>query len=175
MFHRANHRLKKVKTMLKPKKGSTYTIITAVGILLISAIVFGAAAQQATNVVALNMYEITKKITINIYNDLLFISSTEQGVKYYDPRKNFIIKLNSTHLELTYKDKTGTVADNAENTYRYAMRHHLKNVQDVLIDDPYIDRICISKKVVDCTSVITICQETEECCTISANSCKLVK
>ncbi len=157
------------------KKGTIHAMILAVGILLVGAIALAAGFSQTARLVSADVAEITEKVTINIYNELLLISTAEQGVKYYDTRKNFIIKLDSTHLKLTYKDKTGTLADNLAEEYTYSMRHHLKNVEETTIDDPYMDRLCISKRIVDCKPVITICLETEECCNIQPNHCKLVK
>jgi len=81
-----------------------------------------AGGKVATNEVDINFNEFTEKTAINVYNELLLISATEQGVKYYDTKKRFIIKLNATHLELKYKGKTGTIADNEPKTYLYAIR-----------------------------------------------------
>jgi len=154
---------------------SIYAIIIAIGILLLGGTALVAGGKVATNEVDINFNEFTEKTAINVYNELLLISATEQGVKYYDTKKRFIIKLNATHLELKYKGKTGTIADNEPKTYLYAIEHNLDNIKETTIDAPSVDRICISKRINACVPEITICLEGQECCNILPNTCKMVK
>lgn len=151
------------------------SLIVMIAILIIGLIAVTAGTKVTTGTIDVNMQEITEKTAVNIYNELLLISATEQGVKYYDTKKNFMVQLNQTHLRLTYKGKTGTIADTTGKIYTYAIRHNLQNIQDIEIKTPTIDRYCISKRIENCVPVITICFEGETCCSITPNYCKTVK
>lgn len=152
-----------------------YMIIIAVAILVIGTAIFAAGSKAVTGTVSVNFEELTEKTAINMYNELLLISTVEQGVKYYDTKDNFIIKLNSTHLEVSYRDDTDTIADTEENTYVSVWAHNLDNIKDVTLDAPSFHRVCISRKIISCKPEISMCIEGDPCCLITPNPCKAIR
>ena len=142
--------------------------------LIIAAVTAVAGTKTVVGLTDAEIAVITEQTTRALSSILINVASMEQGVRHYDLKKNFAYDLTDTHIRLTYIGKTHTSADELETEHTSAVRHYQKNIKPHSVAEG-AERICISKKIVNCKPEITICNEGEECCTIEENPCKLIQ
>ncbi len=149
-------------------------MILIIGSLLVSAMIFVAGTQAATKLTDQEIGIITNQTTRAISSILINVASMEQGVRHFDLKKNFLYDLDETHIRLTYVGKTHTIRDELKTEHTFAVRHYRENIIENRITEG-VDRICISKKIVNCEPQITICNEGQDCCIIDKSPCKYIK
>lgn len=152
--------------------GYSQVLLLAIMSLMIGLLILTVMGKQFVNLTEEDIIKMTEKRARAIQNILILEGTMEQGVRQYDLFKSFDVKLNQTHVELIYVGETKTMADESLSVIKFALRHNLDNIKDAELTKPA--RICISKRIVDCVPVITICEAGGECCTIQGNKCKYV-
>ncbi|MEA3343031.1 MAG: hypothetical protein U9Q92_02595 [archaeon] len=149
-------------------------LMMTVGALMVVLILLVFSTKAVVELTDEDVQLITEQTTRAMSSILINIASMEQGVRHYDLKKNFAYDLDSTHIRLTYVGKTHTLRDSIGREHSFAVRHYQENI----IPRSNIEgsqRICISKKIVNCEPQITICEEEEPCCTIDKSSCKYIQ
>lgn len=151
----------------------TMIIIVVLASILVASIITVAGMKATTGLTNIELDIITEQTTRAIANILVSIPTVEQGVRHFDLKKNFAYELNQTHIRLTYIGETHTLADETGVTHTFAMPHYQEDiVYNANIEGT--ERICISKKIVDCMPQVTICDEGQECCNLQKNTCKYI-
>lgn len=140
--------------------------------LMIGLLMLTVMGKQFVNLTEDDLIKVTEKRTRAIENILILESTMQQGVRQYNLYNSYNVKLTQTDIELTYAGETKTIADDTLPVIKFAMKHNLNNVVNADLTKPA--RICISKRIIDCTPVITICEAGGACCTIQSNKCKYV-
>ncbi|RLG15318.1 MAG: hypothetical protein DRN71_01630 [Candidatus Nanohalarchaeota archaeon] len=162
----------------KPGRGAFMGIeiikqIMFIGTLIVAALILTASTRTAIGLTDADLQVITEQTTYAVVSILINIASVEQGVRHFDLKENFVYELNETHLRLTYIGKTGTLTDNLGTVHTFAVPHYRENIMPNSITEG-TERICVSKRIINCRPEITICNEGEECCTIHTNDCKYI-
>ena len=151
----------------------TVEIITILGSLIVAALVVVVGTKMMTGLTGAELDIITDQTTRAITSIIVNLATVEQGVRQFDLKKNFAYELNETHVRLTFIEQTHTLADESGMIHSFAMPHYQKNVINSE-NTAGTERICISKRIIECKPQITICDAGEECCDIKQNSCKYV-
>ncbi len=141
--------------------------------LIVAALILLAGTKTTIGLTDVDLQIITEQSTYAVVSILINIATVEQGVRHFDLKENFVYDLNQTHLRLTYISKTHTLADTLGTVHTFAVPHNLENIMPNSITEG-TERICISKRMINCKPQITICNEEEECCTIHKNVCKYI-
>lgn len=141
--------------------------------MIIAAITAVSGTKMVVGLTDAEIAIITEQTTRALSSTLINVASMEQGVRHFDLKKNFAYDLTGTHIRLTYIGKTHTSADELETKHTFAVRHYQKNIIVHSVTEG-AERICISKKIVNCKPELTICNEEEDCCTIEENPCKQI-
>ena len=154
------------------KKGYNQLLLFTIMAVMIGLLVLTVMGKQFVNLTEDDIIKVTEKRARAIENILVLEGTMQQGVRQYELYKSYNIKLNQTHIELTYAGETKTMADDTLPVIKFALMHNQNNVVNAEIIKPA--RICISKRIIDCTPVTTICEAGAACCTIQSNKCKYV-
>ena len=154
------------------KKGYNQMLLFTIMAVMIGLLVLTVMGKQFVNLTEDDLIKVTEKRARAIENILVLEGTMQQGVRQYDLYNSYNVKLNQTHIELTYAGETKTVADDTMPVIKFALMHNQNNVVNAEIIKPA--RICISKRIIDCTPVMTICEAGGACCTIQSNKCKYV-
>ncbi len=139
------------------------TMIIVAGILVVTIIAMAAFYSTSVMKVNIDRVTLTKNTASTIYSLLLEVASSEQGyVVYEEITPKFTVSLTDRKLTVLLHTPTGNIRVSYPHDIRYAVKSTVSGVK----------KLCIVKKIVNCTPILEICDAANKtCCRTVENIC----
>lgn len=148
--------------LFRRSRGAADLIVPAFGLIVV-ALIFVATAKEILWEANRDMNTLSRQAAKELAGEVSALSATEQGVRFYEVRWEFSVDLEADKVSVSYTNED-------KKTVSYSFPHTAGSIViPASVGGPA--RLCISKKLDGCTPKVTLCKDTESCCSLSQSKC----